>query len=100
MRKDLSGIVEKNLERKKEKEGGSGSIEAEAGTEKPKANRLGENVLDHIVDMREYDVPYVMRCAKIPLGTQISNFRYSNISQAQQTGVPSITSCLWGCGIA
>jgi len=79
VRKDLSGIVEKNLERKREKEGGSGSIEAEAGTEKPKANRLGENVLDHIVDMREYDVPYVMRCAKISLGTKISNFRYSNI---------------------
>ena len=28
-----------------------------------KSNRLQESLLDHIVDMREYDVPYVMRCA-------------------------------------
>ena len=62
VRKDVSSLVERNLERKKEKEGGAGSQDAEPGAEKPKSNRLQESVLDHIVDMREYDVPYVMRC--------------------------------------
>lgn len=32
-------------------------IEAAAGADKLKSNRLPDNVLDHIVDMREYDVP-------------------------------------------
>lgn len=62
VRKDLSSLVERNLERKKEKEGGADSQDAEPGAEKTKSNRLQESVLDHIVDMREYDVPYVMRC--------------------------------------
>ena len=64
MRKELSGIVERNAERKREQESGAGAADSEGGVQKPKtSNRVVENVLDHIVDMREYDVPYVMRCA-------------------------------------
>lgn len=63
MRKDMQGLVERNLERKKEKEDGAASLQEEPGTEKRTSNRLQESVLDHILDMREYDVPYVMRCA-------------------------------------
>jgi hypothetical protein len=56
VRKELTGVVERNLERKKEKEGG-GIQDVELGADKVKSNRLQENVLDHIEDMREYDVP-------------------------------------------
>lgn len=57
VRKDLTGVVERNLERRKEKEGDDGAKDAEPGSKSTKSNRLQDNVLDHIVDMREYDVP-------------------------------------------
>jgi len=65
VRKELSSLVERNLERKKEKEGGASTqeLDAEMGPSKANSNRLQESVLDHIVDIREYDVPYVMRSA-------------------------------------
>lgn len=57
VRKEMTGVVERNLERKKEKEGGSSTQDSQVSADKVKSNRLQENVLDHIEDMREYDVP-------------------------------------------
>ena len=57
MRKEMTGVVERNLERKKEKEGGNSTQDSQVSADKVKSNRLQENVLDHIEDMREYDVP-------------------------------------------
>ena len=57
VRKEMTGGVERNLERKKEKEGGSSTQDSQVSADKVKSNRLQENVLDHIEDMREYDVP-------------------------------------------
>ena len=80
MRKELSGIVERNAERKREQESGAGAADSEGGVQKPKtSNRVVENVLDHIVDMREYDVPYVMRCAIDTLTAQDGHLCLSNI---------------------
>eukprot|EP00960_Hanusia_phi_P004316 125836-Hanusia_phi.AAC.4 len=60
VRKELSSMVQRNVERKKEKENGSVSLD---GQTNHLSNRLQESVLDMIIDMREYDVPYVMRVA-------------------------------------
>jgi hypothetical protein len=57
VRKEMTGVVERNLERKKEKEGGNSTQDSQVSADKVKSNRLQENVLDHIEDMREYDVP-------------------------------------------
>jgi hypothetical protein len=57
VRKEMTGVVERNLERKKEKEGGNSTQDSQVSADKVKSNRLQENVLDHIEDMREYAVP-------------------------------------------
>jgi DNA polymerase epsilon subunit 1 len=62
VRQEILALVQRNLEKKKET--AKGPIQ-DQGSEGPAklTNRLQESVLDAIVDVREYDVPYVMRVA-------------------------------------
>ena len=56
VRKELAAVVERNLERKKEKDSGAATQDSQQEMEKTKSNRLQESVLDYVVDMREYGI--------------------------------------------
>jgi DNA polymerase epsilon subunit 1 len=63
-KREISATVLRNVAKRKEqeREGLSGAMQDD--TKKPAmGNRLQDSVLDHMVDIREYDVPYVMRVA-------------------------------------
>ncbi len=54
--------MQRNVEKKKDSAKGPIPEQGSAGPSKL-TNRLQESVLDAIIDVREYDVPYVMRVA-------------------------------------
>ena len=96
MRKELAAVVERNLERKKEKDSGAATQDSQQEMEKTKSNRLQESVLDYVVDMREYDVPYVMRCA-IDNELFVGLWYSVNVHEGEVTiqGRPDLTAA-WG----
>ena len=63
-KREISATVLRNVAKRKEqeREGLSGAMQDDI--KKPAmGNRLEDSVLDHMIDIREYDVPYVMGVA-------------------------------------
>lgn len=61
VRKEITDLVQRNLEKKEESS--KGPITEQKAATGRLTNRLQESVLDALIDVREYDVPYVMRVA-------------------------------------
>ena len=98
VRKEVTFIVQRNQEKKKEQEKGpvADAASASGASSANMSNRLQESVLDAIIDVREYDVPYVMRVA---IDNEIFVGLWYSVSSVEGhttiTGRPDLTAT-WG----